>query len=122
MVQRSSIQPEGSFDAQSLGFSQGVMVGPALYVSGQVSSAEGLGPQVEAAWASVLDVVRTAGGEPSDIVKITVYTRDEAAWGHLQPVLMASMDPPYPASTMVTVVGLASPQYMVEIEAIAHLR
>ena len=115
------IQPEGSFDATALGFSQGVRVGDVLYVSGQVSTAEGLGAQVGEAWASVVDVVVTAGGTAADIVKVNVFTRDEAAWTHLQPLVKAAMEPPYPASTMVTVVGLARAEFLVEIEAIAHL-
>ena len=66
-------------------------------------------------------MVETAGGTAAGIVKITVYTRDEQAWSHLQPLIQAAMPAPYPTSTMVTVVGLASPEFLVEIEAIAHL-
>jgi 2-iminobutanoate/2-iminopropanoate deaminase len=119
---KRSIQPPGLFDAEPLGFSQGVSIDGVLYVSGQVSRADGLEAQVADAWASAVAVVEHAGGSAADIVKLTVFTRDEAAWGHLQPLVRAAMAPPYPAATMVTVVGLASPDFLVEIEAIAHLR
>lgn len=128
MVQQGSpsqgkrgVQPASSFDAAALGFSQGVAIDGVLYVSGQVSRAEGLEAQVTEAWQAVVEVVAEAGGCAADIVKITVYTRDERAWTHLQPLVSAAMAPPYPASTMVTVVGLADPSFLVEIEAIAHL-
>ena len=120
-VVKRGVQPEGLFDANALGFSQGVAISGVLYVSGQVSRAEGLRAQVTEAWAAVVSVVETAGGTAEGIAKVTVYTRDEEAWTHLQPLIRASMPPPYPASTMVTVVGLASPDFLVEIEAIAHL-
>ena len=77
--------------------------------------------QVTEAWASVLAVVEAAGGRPADIVKLNLFTLDEAAWATFQPLVQAAMDPPYPAATMVKVVGLASPIYLIEIEAVAHL-
>ncbi len=118
---KRGIQPAATFNAEALGFSQGVAIDGVLYVSGQVSRADGLGAQVTEAWQHVVDVVTEAGGGAADIVKVTVYTRDEHAWGHLQPLVTAAMPPPYPTSTMVTVVGLADPSFLVEIEAIAHL-
>jgi 2-iminobutanoate/2-iminopropanoate deaminase len=118
---KAGVQPESLFDAAPLGFSQGVAVDGVLYVSGQVSRADGLGAQVTEAWSSVLAVIESAGGQAADLVKVTVYTRDERAWSHLQPLITATMPPPYPASTMVTVVGLADPTFLVEIEGIAHL-
>ncbi len=118
---KRGVQPAGVFDAASYGFSQGVLVDGVLHVSGQVSTADGLAAQVAEAWASVVAVVEEAGGAVADIVKLNVFTRDPAAWSHLQPLVTAAMEPPYPASTMVTVVGLANPDFLVEIEATAHL-
>ena len=41
-------------------------------------------------------------------MKLTIFTKDEAAcWNHLQPLIKSAMEPPFPAATMVTVVGLA---------------
>jgi len=118
---KQGIQPEGARDASKLGFSQGVRVGDVLYVSGQVSRADGLAAQVTEAWANVLAVVEAAGGKPGDIAKVNLFTLDEAAWMTFQPLVQAAIDPPYPAATMVKVVGLASPTYLIEIEAIAHV-
>ncbi|MGI9053671.1 MAG: RidA family protein [Ilumatobacteraceae bacterium] len=116
---KRGVQPDGVFDAAEYGFSQGVLVDGVLYVSGQVSMADGLAAQVAEAWASVVAVVEAAGGTVADIAKLTVFTRSDEAWGHLQPLVTAAIDPPYPAATMVTVVGLANPEFLVEIEAIA---
>ncbi|MGH9269947.1 MAG: RidA family protein [Ilumatobacteraceae bacterium] len=120
-ARKRAVQPTGVFDAAAYGFSQGVLVDGVLHVSGQVSTAEGLEAQVAEAWASVIAVVVEGGGAVADIVKLNVFTRDPAAWSHLQPLVTSAMDPPYPASTMVTVVGLANPDFLVEIEAVAHL-
>lgn len=120
-MRRIGIQPEGAFDATARGFSQGVRVGDVLYVSGQVSEAESLAAQVAEAWASVVGVVEAAGGTASDIVKLTLFTFDERAWQSFQPLVEAAIEPPYPAATMVKVVGLARPEFLVEIEAVAHL-
>ena len=92
-----------------------------LYVSGQVSTAADLASQVGEAWASVVEVVEAAGGSAASIAKINVFTLDEAAWTHLQPLIEAATAPDLPAATMVKVVGLANPTLLVEIEAIAHL-
>ena len=118
---RRSIQPDGAFDARRYGFSQGVAVDGVLYVSGQVSTAADLASQVGEAWASVVEVVEAAGGSAASIAKINVFTLDEAAWTHLQPLIEAATAPDLPAATMVKVVGLANPALLVEIEAIAHL-
>ena len=45
---KTGIQPADLFDAPAIGFSQGVAVGSTLYVSGQVSTGEGLAAQVAA--------------------------------------------------------------------------
>jgi len=118
---KTGIQPADLFDAPAIGFSQGVAVGSTLYVSGQVSTSDGLAAQVADAWASVVSVVVVAGGSAASIVKLTIFTKDEAAWSHLQPLIKSAMEPPFPAATMVTVVGLARPEFLVEIEAVAHL-
>lgn len=118
---KRGVQPAGVFDAAAYGFSQGVLVDGTLYVSGQVADAAGLATQVADAWASVVAVVEEAGGTAADIVKLNVFTKDEAAWTYLQPLVTSAMEPPYPAATMVTVVGLANPAFLVEIEAVARI-
>jgi len=119
---KRGIQPAGSFDASTYAFSQGIAVGATVWISGQVSAAEGLAAQAAEALDAVDAVIREAGGQGlCDLVKLNVFTKDESVWRFVQPRIEAAMAPPYPASTMVTIVGLAAPQYLVEIEGIAVL-
>ena len=86
-----------------------------LYISGQVGVtpqgkvAEGAEAQIEQAWRNVLSVLEAAGMGPRDLVKVpTARTvRDRMLEGA------------EPASTLLFVAGLASPDWLVEIEAIA---
>jgi enamine deaminase RidA (YjgF/YER057c/UK114 family) len=102
------------------GVSPGVILDDVLYISGQVAQGIDLPTQVRGAWEAVLDIVRTAGASPQDIVKLTVFTKDPAAWSHLRPLIEEEMDTP-PAVTTVTVIGLGRREDLVEIEAIAHV-
>jgi enamine deaminase RidA (YjgF/YER057c/UK114 family) len=103
--------------------------GTLLHVSGQV--AQGLDGHtvgqgdIERQTIQVLEnikaLVEAAGGTLTDVARIVVYltTRE-----HLPTVLNVRrryFQEPYPASTAVVVVGLAHPDWLVEIEATAVL-
>ena len=100
-----------------------------LHLSGQV--AQGADGQtvghgdVERQTVQILEnmkaLVESAGGTLADVARIVVYltSRD-----HLPTVLAVRrryFREPYPASTAVVVVGLAHPDWLVEIEATAVL-
>jgi len=102
--------------------------GTPVYISGQVAI-DGSGAlvgegdaaaQTEQVFQNLRTVVEAAGGSLKDIVKITVYVTDPA----YRPAVAAARqkhfaDGAYPASTYVVISGLALPQLLVEIEAIA---
>jgi 2-iminobutanoate/2-iminopropanoate deaminase len=70
---------------------------------------------------SIQEILAEAGGTMADIVKLTVYLCD---MGHVREVSAARaryFNPPYPASTMIEVSRLVSPDQLVEIEAVAAL-
>ncbi|MBW8880998.1 MAG: RidA family protein [Asticcacaulis sp.] len=111
-------------------FSQGMRVsgaGALLFIGGQngVTATgeipEGLTAQTEQALHNVATVLETAGGQKSDVVKMTIflvqgvdanegYAASARAWG------------PYPtAISVVFVAALGNPKFLVEIEAIAAL-
>jgi len=120
-----AINPEGVAKPVS-NYAQAV-VHPAgaerIVISGQVgvrpdgSIVEGLEGQMTQAWANVLACLAGAGFARTDLVKATIYvtqpgqvavyrrTRDAAMHGHLC------------ANTYLEIAGLASPQFLVEIEA-----
>jgi enamine deaminase RidA (YjgF/YER057c/UK114 family) len=97
-----------------------------LYVSGQVGlDAKGkLGASIEKqcdlAWRNIGQVLKAAGMNYRDIVKINAYVTDprfmtayREARGRYLP------DAPFPASTLVIVSGLADPGMLVEVEVVA---
>ncbi|MGI9476368.1 MAG: RidA family protein [Hyphomicrobiaceae bacterium] len=112
------------FPAPQSNYSQGVVHNGAserLVISGQVgvrsdgSIAEGLEAQMQQTWDNFLAVLKTAGFDTADVVKVTLFTtvpalqefrrgREKALAGHA------------PAATYVQVAGLADPDFLVEIE------
>lgn len=111
--------------------SQGLVADGVLYISGQVSRAEGLPAQTGEAWAKVVAETEAAGGVAADIANLTIFvcgpspdperTTVVAAWAVLEPLVIAAVGSPPPAVTIVEVVGLAYPGLRIEIQAIAHL-
>ncbi len=96
-----------------------------LYLSGQVgvkpdgAMAEGIAAQTEQAWNNVVAVLESAGMGLADIVKITAYvTRPDHVEPYRDARLPFVVDPPA-ASTAVVVTSLFSPDWLVEVEAVA---
>lgn len=96
-----------------------------LYVAGQVGidgdgvAADGIEAQTKAALVNVESVLTAGGMGMADVAKLTVYlTQEENMAGFLRAFTPCLPSPP-PAGTLVFVKALASPRYLVEIEAIA---
>jgi enamine deaminase RidA (YjgF/YER057c/UK114 family) len=96
-----------------------------LHISGQVGVAPdgkvaaGAEAQIEQAWRNVLSVLGAAGLGPRDLVKVTTFLIDRADLQAARTVRERMLEGAEPASTLVFVAGLASPDWRVEIEAIA---
>jgi enamine deaminase RidA (YjgF/YER057c/UK114 family) len=96
-----------------------------LVISGQVGGTPegevlmGARAQIEQAWRNVLNVLQAAGMGPHDLVKVTIFLIDRAHLPILREVRDAMLQGAAPASTLIYVAGLASPDWLVEIEAIA---
>lgn len=96
-----------------------------LYISGQVGVtpegkvAEGAAAQIEQAWRNVLSVLEAAGMGPRDLVKVTTFLISRADLPTARAVRDRMLQGAAPASTLLFVAGLASPEWLVEIEAIA---
>ncbi len=116
------------------GFSHGVKVpcGSLLFIAGQVGwdetgrivSPEFVG-QFAKALSNVLAVVRQAGGEPSSIVRLTIYVLDRREYrAKMKPLgeaYRSQMGKHYPAMTLVEVKGLLEEECKLELEATAAL-
>ena len=96
-----------------------------LHVSGQVGVtpegrlAEGVAAQTEQAWRNVLAILEAASMAAGDLVKVTAFLVDPAGVPVYREIRDRLLDGAEPASTMLLVSGLASPDWLVEIEAVA---
>jgi 2-iminobutanoate/2-iminopropanoate deaminase len=64
-------------------------------------------------------LIEAAGGTPNDIVKLTIYLCDVAGRNDLSAIRRELLDEPLPCSTLIGVKELASPDLLVEIDAVA---
>ena len=112
------------------GYSNGVIAeGRLLFVAGQIGwtatsdLADGFVEQFDQALANVLTVVRTAGGTPESISRLTIFVTDKGRYlagkEEVGERYRARMGRHYPAMSLVEVKGLLEPGALVEIEATA---
>ena len=97
-----------------------------LFVSGQVGvdSRGKLQPtfekQAAQVWKNIAQVLKAGGMGFKDIVKMTTFLTDARFVGPFRTVRDQFItEPPYPASTLLIVAGLADPAMLIEIEVIA---
>ena len=111
-------------------YSHVVKVGDILYIAGQIGAdAQGkvVGPgmveQVEQVLKNLQIALKSQGADFSHVVKINIYTTDVDAFRAPDAAAVRAkyFGANRPASTLVGVTRLASPEYKVEIEATAHL-
>jgi enamine deaminase RidA (YjgF/YER057c/UK114 family) len=70
---------------------------------------------------NVKAAVEAAGGTMDDICRVDVYVRNMEHFDAIHKVRAEYFKPPLPASTMVEVTKMTSPDYLIEISAIAVL-
>lgn len=96
-----------------------------LHISGQVGVdpsgkvLEGAEAQIEQIWRNVLGCLKAAGMGPQDLVKVTVLLTRREDIAVSRDIRRRMLDGAEPASTLMIVSGLASPDLLAEIEAIA---
>jgi enamine deaminase RidA (YjgF/YER057c/UK114 family) len=106
-----------------------VKVGPWAYIAGQTAGAmdgsvEGVGDmsaQAKRIYERLGKAVAAVGGKPSDIVQTFTYITDREHSTAIQPLRQAFFGDEPPTSTLVIVAGLARPEVMMEVEAIAYV-
>ena len=104
-------------------------VGDVAYVSGMTSRAADLKTidganayeQAKIIFSKIRHCVEAAGGRMDDVVKITIFVTDIAYNQDVWRARREFFTGDFPASTLVQVAGLGTPQTMVEIDAIAHI-
>ena len=110
-------------------YSQGLLAGRTLYLSGQTGEGlDGSPPargdaaaQARQACENIRQLLDEAGGDLSHVVKLTNYITDRAYRKPVYAVIAEYFGPHAPASTGVIVDGLASEDFLVEIDATAYI-
>ena len=111
-------------------FSQAVMVeakGRLVFISGMTArradgSIAGIGnieEQTRQVCENLKAAVEEAGGTLDDICRVDVYVRNMEHFDTIHKVRREYFKAPAPASTMVEVCKMTSPEYLIEINAIA---
>jgi 2-iminobutanoate/2-iminopropanoate deaminase len=110
-------------------FSDAVLAGRTLYVSGLVATDErgevvGVGDVVEQTrqiFRNLRRVLEAAGAGPGDVAKLTIFMRDVDQRPLINPVRKEFFGEHRPASTLVEVSRLVREELLLEIEAEAVL-
>lgn len=126
------LNPPQLFDPVVFGASQGVVdpVSGFVFISGQVAwdaqgrvRGQGYGEQTAVALENLAVVLAAAGCTAADVLMVRVYVRGEVA-EHLPacgPALGAFFGATRPALTGIGVASLATPDTLIEIEAVARV-
>ncbi len=115
--------PSGHFSQATIAEARGRLV----FISGMTArradgSIAGIG-DIEAQTRQVCEnlkaAVEAAGGGMEDICRVDVYVRNMEHFDRIHKIRRQYFPPPAPASTMVEVSKMTSPDYLIEISAIA---
>jgi enamine deaminase RidA (YjgF/YER057c/UK114 family) len=113
-------------------FSQATVIeakGRIVFISGMTSrrsdgSIAGIGDieaQTHQVCQNLKSAVEAAGGTMDDICRVDVYVRNMEHFDKIHKVRREYFSAPAPASTMVEIAKMTSPEYLIEINAIAVL-
>ena len=128
MANVEHLHPEGLADNGNR-FTHVIKLGPWINIAGQTSTAPdgtivGVGDpaaQVEQVFKNLEAALTSVGGTLADVVKTVVYV---VGYEHMDAIRAARAgrfgDKP-PTSTLVVISGLARPEFMLEIEAVAYV-
>jgi enamine deaminase RidA (YjgF/YER057c/UK114 family) len=113
------------------GYAHAVRMGDVVFVSGQVALDEhgalvgeaDVRAQVEQVFRNLKVVVEAAGSSLDRVGKLNILAVSPEALPHVRDVRNRIWEPLgyFPASTFAIVAGLARPEFLVEIEAVAYI-
>jgi reactive intermediate/imine deaminase len=107
--------------------SLGIRVGNLVYVSGQAAvdergetvGGDDFDAQARQVFANLATVLGNAGSGLQHVVKVTIFVTDMAVIDQVVALRREFFTQPYPADTIAQVAALASPEWQIEIEAVA---
>jgi len=126
-MSRKIVHPNSVHSTTGVGYSHAARVGNTIYLSGQIPldrdgnlvGAGDIEAQAAQAYHNIEAILTELGASMDDIVKMTTYlTRRDDLDGFRRARNRVFSDP-FPLNTLLFVSGLAHPDYLVEIEAIA---
>lgn len=128
MTSREEIRVPGQSEPISH-YTDAVRFGDLLHVSGcppfdAEGKVVGVGDvvlQTRQVLTNMRDILRAAGADMCDVLKVTVYLTDVDDRSAINPVRQEFFGAARPASTLVQVAALAHPDMLVEIEAVAGI-
>ncbi|HTP81979.1 MAG TPA: RidA family protein [Alphaproteobacteria bacterium] len=123
IVSKKLRQPSGHFSHATVTEARGKLV----FISGMVArradgTIAGIGDieaQTRQVCENVKAAVEEAGGTMADICRVDVFVRNMEHFDQIHKVRREYFPAPAPASTMVEVCKMTSPEYLIEINAIA---
>lgn len=126
------IHPEGW--APALGYANGMLMPDGtLHVGGQIGwdadkqfVSDDFVEQMEQALTNIAQIVRAAGGDVTDVGRLTWFVTDKAEYLRRQKEVGQAyrrvFGKHFPAMSMLVVAALVEDRALVEIEATAHIR
>lgn len=106
--------------------SLGIQAAGLIHVSGQAgidehgrTVAPDFETQARRAFANLATVLQQAGASLADVVKVTIMVIDMTNLDAIIKLRGEYFTEPYPADTLLQVAGLAQPDWLVEIDAVA---
>ena len=126
---REIIHPSSVHSTAGVGYSHVARAGDTVYIAGQIAldpdgNLVGKGDieaQTQQVYANLQAILEELGGSLEDIVKLTTYLTDRSHLDAFRRVRNRFFTDAFPPNTLLFVSGLAHPDYLVEIEAVAFL-
>jgi enamine deaminase RidA (YjgF/YER057c/UK114 family) len=128
-VAHEILQLKSVHETKDRGYSHAAKAGKTLYIAGQVArDAQGnlvgkgdFGAQVRQVYTNLKNILNEAGGDLTNIVKMTTYLTHYANIEIRRRIHAEFFGDVMPPSTLLIIDSLASPDFMIEMEAIAVL-
>ena len=119
VTERTNISSESEFESL-VGYSRAVRIGPHVVVAGTTAPGANAAVQAREALRRIEAALKQAGASLADVVRTRMYVTDISAWRDVAAVHAEVFGDIRPASTMIGVSALISPELAVEIEVDAY--
>lgn len=111
------------------GYSPATRAGNIIHIAGQISLDNSGGlvgednceAQAEQCFTNLMAALKSAGGEPEDLVKVTCFLVNGSDYNAYASVRQRLFPENGPASSTVIIKALVKPEFLIEIEGVAVL-